>query len=93
MIRFLNKWVRKFHRWIAIPTTLLIFSAAGIKLFGSAELKAAWERIDQLPSLLFLILAISGSYLFLVPYINKSRRKNPQLKDAVTVQSPARSIE
>jgi len=93
MIRFLNKWVRKFHRWIAIPTALLIISAAGIKFLGSAEIRAAWERIDQLPSLLMLIMAISGTYLFLVPYINRSRRKNTQQKEAEAVKGSARMME
>lgn len=79
MIKFLNKWVRKFHRWVAIPTALIIFFAAGIKFVGSAEIVAAWERIDRIPSVLMVIMAFSGSYLFLVPYINKARRKKTGL--------------
>lgn len=71
----MNKWLRKFHRWIAIPTALLIPIAAGIKLIGSADLMAAWAKLEKIPSILMLIMAISGAYLFLVPYIAKGQRK------------------
>ncbi len=75
MTKFWSKWFRKFHRWIAVPTALLIFIAVIIKFVGSAELIAAWEKFDKLPSILMLIMAISGSYLFLLPYIVKGQRK------------------
>jgi hypothetical protein len=78
MTKFLSKWFRKFHRWIAVPTALLIFIAVGIKLVGSAESVAAWEKFDKLPSILMLVMAISGAYLFLLPYIVKAKRKSKQ---------------
>lgn len=75
MTKFLSKWFRKFHRWIAVPTALLIPTAALLKWLGSPEMAAAWEKLDKIPSLLMLIMAISGSYLFLLPYIVKGQRK------------------
>ncbi len=75
MTKFLNKWFRKFHRWIAIPTALLIFAAVAIKLFGNPQINAAWEKLDKIPSILMLVMAISGAYLFLLPYIVKEQRK------------------
>ena len=75
MTKFLNKWFRKFHRWIAIPTALLIFAAVTIKLFGNPQINAAWEKLDKIPSILMLVMAISGAYLFLLPYIVKGQRK------------------
>ncbi len=75
MTKFLSKWFRKFHRWIAIPTALAIPVAVILKLIGSEQLLAAWEKIEMIPSLLMLIMAISGSYLFLLPYIVKGQRK------------------
>jgi hypothetical protein len=69
MIKFLSKWFRKFHRWIALPTALLILAAVFIKIFGSPEMVAAWEKLDKVPSILMLVMAISGTYLFLLPYI------------------------
>jgi hypothetical protein len=78
MTKFLAKWFRKFHRWIAVPTALLIPAAVLIKLLGGPELAAVWERLEQVPSILMLVMAISGSYLFLLPYITKGQRKKRQ---------------
>ncbi len=75
MTKFLSKWFRKFHRWIAVPTALLIPVAVIIKLVGSPEVIAAWEKLDKVPSILMLVMAISGTYLFLLPYIVKGQRK------------------
>ena len=75
MNKFLNKWFRKFHRWIAVPTALAIPIAVGIKFFGDPEMAALWEKLDKIPSLLMLVMAISGTYLFLLPYIAKQQRK------------------
>jgi hypothetical protein len=75
MTKFLSKWFRKFHRWIAVPTALAIPVAFIIKLAGDPQVVAAWERLDKVPSVLMLIMAISGAYLFLLPYIVKAKRK------------------
>ena len=78
MTKFFSKWFRKFHRWIAIPTALAIPAALIIKLVGEPQLVAAWEKYDKIPSILMLIMAISGAYLFLLPYIIKGQRKKKQ---------------
>lgn len=75
MTKTLSKWFRKFHRWIAVPTALLIPLAVIIKLVGGPELNAAWEELDKIPSILMLIMSISGSYLFFLPYFVKGQRK------------------
>ena len=75
MTKFLSKWFRKLHRWIAVPTALAIPVAVIIKLLGDPQTVAAWERLDKLPSVLMLVMAISGAYLFLLPYIVRGRRK------------------
>ena len=75
MNKVLNKWFRKIHRWIAIPTALLIPIAVIIKLVGSQAVIAAWEKLDKIPSILMLFMAITGSYLYLLPYIVKANRK------------------
>ena len=75
MTKLLSKWFRKFHRWIAVPTALLIPMAVIIELVGSPEVIAAWEKLDKIPSILMLVMAISGAYLFLLPYIVKGQRK------------------
>ena len=78
MTKLLSKWFRKFHRWIAVPTALAIPAAVIIKLVGDPQLVAAWEKFDKIPSILMLIMAISGAYLFLLPYIVKGQRKKKQ---------------
>ncbi len=75
MTKVLSKWFRKFHRWIAVPTALLIPVAVIIKLVGSPEIIAAWEKLDKIPSILMLVMALSGAYLYLLPYIVKGQRK------------------
>ena len=78
MTKYLSKWLRKFHRWIAVPTALAIPAAVVIKLIGDPQLVATWEKLDKIPSILMLIMAISGAYLFLLPYIVKGQRKKKQ---------------
>ena len=75
MRKIWSKWFRKFHRWIAVPTALFIPVAVIIKFIGDPQIAAAWEKLDKIPSILMLIMAISGSYLFLLPYIVKGQRK------------------
>ena len=83
MNKFLNKWFRQIHRWIAVPTALLILIAFIIKMVGSPEVAALWEKWDKLPSVLMLFMAITGSYLYLLPYIVKEQRKR-RMQEAVT---------
>ncbi len=89
MTKLLSKWFRKFHRWIAVPTALLIPVAVIIKLVGSPEVIAAWEKLDKVPSILMLVMAISGAYLFLLPYIVKGQRK----KKAVVSQPANNALQ
>lgn len=81
MTKFWSKWLRKFHRWIAVPTALAIPAAVVIKLIGDPKAVAAWEKLDKIPSILMLIMAISGAYLFLLPYIAKGQRKKKMVSD------------
>jgi hypothetical protein len=75
MNKSLNKWFRKIHRWIAIPTALFIPINLIIKLIGNPVAAAFWEKWDKLPAVLMLFMAITGSYLYLLPYIVKNLRK------------------
>lgn len=88
MNKTLNKWFRQIHRWIAVPTALLIPVAVVIKLVGSPEVAAFWERWDKLPSILMLFMAITGTYLFLLPYLAKNKRR----KNAAQTQNKSQSL-
>jgi len=58
-----------------VPTALAIPAAVVIKLVGDPKTVSVWEKLDKIPSILMLIMAISGAYLFLLPYIVKEQRK------------------
>ena len=80
MTKFLNKWTRKFHRWIAIPT-IIIIPLAVISKFTGEGAQHLPPQIEQLQSILMLLLVFSGTYLYLIPYISKwlrNRRKKVQ---------------
>ncbi len=80
MTKVLSKWFRKFHRWIAVPTALAIPTAFIIKLVGNENLVQTWEKLDKIPSILMLVMALTGAYLFLLPYIVKAQRKKKAVK-------------
>lgn len=70
MKKFFNKWTRKFHRWIAVPT-IIIIPIAVISKFSGSGTEHLPLQIEQLQSILMLLLVISGSYLYLIPYFTK----------------------
>lgn len=76
MKKFLNKWLRKIHRLIAVPTALLIPVRLTIEVMGNPAAIELWAKWEKLPSLLMLFMAITGTYLYLLPYIVKGQRKN-----------------
>ncbi len=73
MKKFFNKWTRKFHRWIAIPT-IIIIPLAVISKFSGGGTEHLPPQIEQLQSILMLLLVISGTYLYLIPYLTKWQR-------------------
>jgi len=79
MTKFYSKWLRKIHRWIAVPTALAIPAALIIKLFGDPKMVETWEKLDKIPSVLMLVMALTGAYLFLLPYIAKGQRNKKKL--------------
>jgi hypothetical protein len=76
MTKFLSKWLRKIHRWIAVPTALLIPVRLIIEAMGNPSVLEIWDKWEKLPSILMLFVALTGSYLYLLPYIVKQQRKN-----------------
>lgn len=86
MTKFFNKWTRIFHRWIAIPTIIIISVAVITKFSGGASGHLP-PQLEQLQSILML-LVISGTYLYLIPYIAKWQRSR-RAKARVAVQNAA----
>ncbi len=75
MTKLFNKWLRKIHRWLAVPTAILIPIAIVIKLSGNPAWQMVFKKFEMIQSLLMLVLAITGAYLYLLPYIVKWQRK------------------
>ena len=75
MTKFLNKWLRLIHRWIAIPTALLIPVRLIMEALESQAALELWEKFEKLPSILMLFMASALSLIYLLPYIVKAQRK------------------
>ena len=69
MSRFLNKYVRKVHRWLALPFVVLILT---IVLTRDTPLSFAVQRAQQI---LMLAMALTGLYLFILPWWAKWRKR------------------
>jgi hypothetical protein len=74
MNKFLNKWLRKFHRWLVLPfigLLLTVIFTRGTPLGDNAQ---------RMQAMLMIIMAISGAYLWVLPYWTKWKRKNVQVR-------------
>lgn len=63
-----NKWIRQFHRWVAIFFTLTVI-VTFIAL--AQENPVVW--ISYVPLFPLALLLITGLYLFALPYLPKRR--------------------
>ncbi|HEY70167.1 MAG TPA: hypothetical protein G4O08_06245 [Anaerolineae bacterium] len=64
----LNQWVRQFHRWFAYPFVILILLLIFLR---QSDTGAILLRIQQG---MVLVMALTGCYLLLLPYLTKRRR-------------------
>jgi ABC-type polysaccharide/polyol phosphate export permease len=65
-----NGWIRQFHRWMAL---LFVIVVAGIfTALGTGQKPVQW--VYYLPLLPLALLALTGIYLFVLPYALKLRR-------------------
>jgi len=74
MTRSLNKYVRKFHRWLALPFVALILT---VVLARDTPASSVAQRAQQV---LMLTMAITGLYLFLLPWWTRWRRRERRKK-------------
>ena len=68
MTSSLNKWIRQFHRWFAYPFVILIILLLFLRQSDAGEVLL---RIQQV---MVFIMALTGCYLLLLPYMIKRRR-------------------
>ena len=74
MNKFLNKWLRKFHRWLVLPFIALLLTV----IFTRGT--ALGDNAQRIQAMLMIIMAISGAYLWVLPYLTKWKRKNVQAR-------------
>lgn len=70
----MSRWVRQLHRWVSILFTLAVianFVAMGV---GEGEPPAA---VTYSPLLPLALLLFTGLYLFVLPYVARTRRAAP----------------
>jgi len=63
-----NQWIRQFHRWTSIVFTLSVV-ATFIAL--AQEKPVVW--VSYVPLFPLAVLALTGLYLFALPYIARRR--------------------
>lgn len=63
-----NKWIRQTHRWLSIVFTLAVIITSIVLALGNAPM---WINYISLPPL--FLMALTGLYLFALPYFNRSR--------------------
>ncbi len=68
MDKFLKKWVRKIHRWLVIPFIALLIT---VLLARDTPIGNVAQRIQ---SVFLIVMAITGSYLYLLPLWAKWKR-------------------
>jgi hypothetical protein len=66
----MNHWIRQTHRWVSIVFTLTVI-ANFVALSRGQGQPPAW--ITYSPLLPLALLALSGLYLFVLPYLGKGR--------------------
>ena len=69
MNKFLNKWLRKLHRWLVLPFVALLLTV----IFARGSTLGDTAQRIQAP--LMIILAITGSYLYFLPSWTKWQRR------------------
>ena len=69
------QWTRKWHRWLAIPMFIVVPLSAALRLSGNGKIMKdipAWEAVQ---SVLILLLALTGAYMYLFRLVNKKKRQ------------------
>ncbi|MDO9130078.1 MAG: hypothetical protein Q7U34_09450 [Anaerolineales bacterium] len=65
----MNKTVRKIHRWLALPFVAMILAAV---LLRTTPAGISIQRVQQI---LMLTMAVTGLYLFILPWWARWRRR------------------
>ena len=64
-----SKWIRQFHRWLSVAFALSVVAA-----FVALAQKPPLVWVSYVPLAPLALLAFSGIYLFVLPYMLKGRK-------------------
>jgi hypothetical protein len=67
----LSSGIRQTHRWLSILFTVTVIANFVALAKGGGAAPPPWITYSPLPPLAFLLL--SGLYLFVLPYVSRSR--------------------
>jgi cellulose synthase/poly-beta-1,6-N-acetylglucosamine synthase-like glycosyltransferase len=65
-----SKWIRQFHRWIAI-----VFTVSVIVTFVALAQEQPVVWVSYVPLLPLALLLLTGLYLFALPYVTQWRSR------------------
>lgn len=65
-----SDWIRQIHRWLSIAFTMAVIIVT-IAVFSGEEEPAEWVYL--MPLLPLALLALTGLYLFVLPYARRWR--------------------
>lgn len=74
MARFLSRWLRRIHRWVAVLIILIFLGNLIMKLVKDPQVLAIWGKIAPVSQQLFLIMIITGAYMLALPYYVRAKR-------------------
>ncbi len=64
-----NHWMRQLHRWLAVVFTLSV-----VVTFIALKQEKPIVWVSYVPLFPLALLAVTGIYLFLLPYLGRGRR-------------------
>jgi hypothetical protein len=70
MSKFFKIYIRKFHRWLAVPTIVLI------PLVIVTNKNPTSFQVQKFQQIFMLALAVTGLYLLILPWWSKWNKKN-----------------
>jgi hypothetical protein len=80
--------IRQIHRWLSIAFTVTVLANIVALAAGTGEQPPAW--VTYAPLLPLVLLLLSGLYLFVLPYMSRSRSAAVVPAGA---SQPARNLE
>ena len=71
---FINKWIRRIHRWLVLPFTLAVIVLI-VESIPEGETYEAPVWLGLIAIFSILLLALTGVYMFVQHYWSTWRRK------------------